>query len=169
MNPDNFVIMPQRKTFVLFEKKYGKYEKVKIKLFNIYIPFGIEKYAFKEIINLELKDVNNTGYNNITKIKQLDELMRNKEEISKHDDYFKEQIIDKQYKSCLKEDNNILLRTHTKKQGRVMLTKISKNDEFVPSTDIKGHYCDIELELGNVWTNEYHYGLTFICNNIILK
>ena len=161
-NLKNIVLKKNRKNYSLYEFKDGVNRVITIKLTGMKIPFGVEKYGYKELINFEFlnKDKYNNSLNNYNKIKQIDSYFRGLKDFN-----------DKYYKSCIKErdDYDPLLRVHLKKRGKNILTTIqSKNNTPVSVYELKNALCCIELELQSLWTTDDSFGLLFCVKNIKL-
>ena len=152
-----------------YDKSYTKYI---FHLENMKSPFGIEKYNFKEIVNFEFTNhkENNEMFNQVSLIKQLDSFMKNinNNELENSINPVTEDITDKQYMSCLKEKRNFdpLIRVHLKKKSKNTITNFYCKHKNSNIYDIKNKICNITLELGDLWINEYNYGLVIYMSDI---
>jgi hypothetical protein len=161
-NLKNIVFKKNKKNFAVYESQKGVNRTITIKLLGMKVPFGVEKYGFKELINFEFlnKDTNNYSLNNYNKIKQLD-------------NYFKQldKFNDKNYRSCIRERDNYdpLLRVHLKKKSKnILTTVIAKDGSSYSIFGIKNRLCNIDIEIQNVWTTDSTFGILFCVKNIKL-
>jgi len=162
---NNIILISKGKNFMIRESTKNGNVPISFKLYHMNSPFGIEKYAYKELVNFEItgKDKYNSAYNNYAKIKQLDEYFKTANAYTKHFN-----IDDKQYKSCLreKEEYDPMVRIHLKKRNRDIQTVFLKKGLTIHPNDIKGKVCNINVELGDVWYTQYHYGIILYVTEI---
>ncbi len=142
------------------------------------IPFGIEKYFFKDIVNLEFLNFENNNYckNFYSIICQIDSFMSKlswnnsfQKELNLDDNLLNE-LKNKNYVSCLKtRPNNYdpLLRTHLSKKGSQIVTQfftedINKRKSFINNNELEKKIGYFVIELGSLWINNDNYGLTWI-------
>lgn len=165
----NMMITKKGKSYITYilglEKQFIP---LKFKFNNVKIPFGIEKYNYKYIINIEFIK-NNTHMNYVNNIKAIDSVMKNlyvnKDNYNKISNDFKENIKNKQYSSCLREKVNMnpLLRTHLKMRSNKIITTINNTDNIM---NLKNNFCNIDIQLTNIWSTPYNYGFVIYINNI---
>lgn len=159
-----------------------KYTNIIYKTPIIKVPFGVEEYAKKDIINLEFTDYqkNNDVFNFITQIEQLDDFLSRLQNIDDNNDEFfsksfvfninKDVLYDikgKQYVSCIRRNKGIYdpsLRTHLRKKGKTIQSKVYKQKEQISVFDIKKHFGFFTIELGTLWTSSDQYGLVIYFN-----
>ncbi len=150
----------------------AKGERVLFKTPTMKIPFGLEKYLHKEILNLEFTNCNknNDMYNFFAQMKQIDNFMQKLSYISDNmttdiPQDLLDSIKDKKYIPCIKYRPNKfdnLLRTHIKKQGSKILTKFIDHDNNpILSDHIKDKSGHFILELAFLWVSKDNYGLTW--------
>jgi len=161
----NIFLIKMKKTYAIYERISNGDRRIKLSLNYLDIPFGIETYNYKEIVNFEFKnkDTNNIVLNCYNKIKQLDNYFRTKL-IEQYSDFR-----NKQYVSCLRSNDkyNPLLRTHIKKKSKNMLTRFREKDEDVFPNTIKGKKCKkIILEVNNLWITDSSYGLVLYIDEL---
>ena len=174
-------------------------ERIRCKLYGVYFPFGVEEYNGNLILNVEMTETNNYNYNTICTLKKIDrsigglketELGKTKYELGNKEYYSfinditdqyiekKRKIEDKEYK--LNEMKEIITEKKTntinKYQCRMHIRYGAKvrHSKFVGEmtySQIKGHYGDIEIEMGSLWNNDKikQYGVTVYITNIIIN
>ena len=158
-NLENLKVVKMKKNYTIFEEIGGYNKPIVFKLSGMKCPFGIEKYFFKEIINFEFlnKDGNNNMLNNYSKIKQLDEFFRDRDEFN-----------GKQYMSCLRprDDYDPLIRIHVKQKKNILTKVTNKNNQIDTLFNVKNKLCTIDVEIINLWTTDINYGLTLGLNAV---
>jgi hypothetical protein len=134
------------------------------------IPFGIEDYNNKKIVNLEFKNIesNNNIYNLYSNIKNVELFFENLIENSKIinrdlPNNLLNDIKNKQFISCIKEKKNFdpLFRTHLKKIKKKYLTnfKNKNNNEEIIYSNIKKMNGIFSICLKSLWISNESYGL----------
>jgi hypothetical protein len=159
------VFKKNKNNYKIFYPKHNELKRVLVQIPNIHIRFGIEKYKFKEIINLELLRDNNEMHNLIAKLKSLDVFMLN---LAKSDE-FNNILGNREYISCFKhkyQHFNPNLRTTTRKVKNNRLTKFIINNKEIDEKLIKGSTGMCVVELDSLWVSENSYGLTWFINYI---
>ena len=126
---------------------------IDINIDNVLIPFGIEKYNDKSLLNIELIDSNNN--NNI--ISKLDMI---ENEIQK---YFKNIGI---IKSLKKSKLGYLLRTHFLKSSECYILKKNQEKMIIDESNLQNSECEIKLTIKGIWVTENNYGLYIIVKSI---
>ena len=150
--------------FVKDKKNYRIYHKNKLVTIStpfMYIPFGIENYKYKNILNIEFKDNNNDIHNLCAIIKQIDKFFR---KLSYDDNltYLKVNVKNKRYISCMRYKIKPLLRTHLKKQTIIC----DKDNKYVKN--IKGKSGKFVLHMGTLWVTKDSYGLIWYVDKCII-
>lgn len=160
-NLDNLVLTKIKKNYLVHERKNNTLVPIIFKLENVYCPFGVEKYQFKEIVNFEFKDksTNNTVLNSFSKIKQLDEFLCDRDE-----------FLNKNYLSCLRQRSNYpwTIRTHIKQKKNLSTIVKDKNNNEHTILDIVCKKCNVYLELSSLWCTDSNYGIVLCINEIEL-
>ena len=132
----------------IFLKDSNKLKKIEYRLDKINIPFGLEEYKNKYILNLKINK------NNIL----VDIINILEEKLKKH---FPDKIINNIFKDS---DSFFLCRTSIIQRKNVIITKFFNNKKELTIFNIKKK-CNynIYLEISGVWFFENTYGL---CINI---
>ena len=173
-NMYDIMITKQKKSknkYIIYALLKGKFIPLKLKLTKIKIPFGLENYNRKYIINAEFLKTN-LGENQHKKIILIDKFMKNisknPETLKKISVEFKLHIKGKQYVTCLREKVgcNPLLRLHTKMKGKNIVTTVCKNKEPYSILDLKGKICDVEIEFTSIWVTDWNWGFVININTI---
>jgi len=161
------------KTYVINENKDGKLKKYVIKTPIMKMPFGVEKYQDKYIINLEFTDkttdVMKHFYNLLT---DIDNYFRSLQGINVDGKFIT--LKDKSYYSCIKKrpnDYDPLLRTNIKKNKNIIITEIKGRDGGpITLFDLKPNNQIIAfLEINSLWINDDKYGLYYNIKRISLS
>lgn len=186
----NLILISQKNStsYQVFHKdKYKNSSKLVFKTPYMRIPFGVESYNNKDIINAEFTKYQtyNPMYNFRAKILQLDSFIKN---LSNDEDTAMKLlennrcnldlikgINDKQFTGSVKPRPNSYdphFRLHLKKSKHGVYTtsffKIGRNkvvDNINPK-DIKGKMAILEIELGTLWTTSTGYGLVWYLNSV---
>jgi hypothetical protein len=125
----------------------------------VYLPFGIENYNNKQIMNIDIKSQDKTTKPFLDTLIKLDVYFR---------DNIKEIIPELEgleYVSPIKKRNNIfnnyLIRTNIKKRGNMISTKCYENNEEITIFEIKKKsHIKLKLEICNLWIYNNKYGIT---------
>ena len=126
---------------------------IDINIDNVLIPFGIEKYNDKMVLNIELIDSNNN--NNI--ISKLDMI---ENEIQK---YFKNIGL---IKSLKKSKLGYLLRTHYMKLSECYILKKNQEKMIIDESNLQNAECELKLSIKGIWVNDNNYGLYITVSSI---
>lgn len=169
MFDDIYINQISNSNFVLLKKNGNNLTKYIFDTPILNMPFGIEEYKNKYIINIEFD-------NNITK--------KFYDDISEIDNYFRclnsiesnnNNIIDLSNKSYYpiinnrRNDCNSLMRTHIKKNRNKIITICKNDSKEISIFDIdKKQKAIFELELNNLWVFNDKYGILTNINKIIL-
>jgi hypothetical protein len=159
INEDNIIITECKKGYnLLYIDKNNFNKKINIITPKIYVPFGIENFGNKLILNLEFSKykTNNCVYNFYAIIKSLEKYVNTSLNISSNKET---------YVSCIKdrpEPYEPLLRTNIKKYGKKIITNIVSKCNTKTLEDInKNSYIHVELELNNIWISNGKYGINW--------
>ena len=126
-------------------------KKIKFSLNNIVIPFGVEIYNSKEIVNIEIQPKNNDSYNYISIIESIENKIKN----SKLD------II---------KNKNLILSIKDSKYGKILRTHLIKDPEIyiksktdtkinLMKTNLKNSESNVNISLKGIWIKDDSYGL----------
>lgn len=141
-------------------KIFIKGEKYKFKTSKCKMPFGIERYNNKDIINLEFDTNMNDGHNYIAMMKHCDKIFSKIQESgARMQKKFIEDIQDKYYITSLKERDlgKVHHRCHVKKGTNIDIIL----DEKYKESDI---YAEIEME--NIWISKDMFGIVWMITKI---
>ncbi len=147
---NKIVVTPLNKKFwhLLYNQKC-----INIHLNNALIPFGVEKYNDKLILNLELFETNENN-NIISKIEALEN------EIQK---YFKNMGLTKSLK---KSKLGYLVRSHYLKSTECYILKKNGEKMMIDENNLQNSECEFNLLIKGIWINDNNYGLYIIINSI---
>lgn len=153
----------KRKFIVTTKKK----EPISINIENVYIPFGVEEYNDKRILNIVLLNEDNKIYNIYSKLVSIEEYIE-KQDI-KADFDVTQAIIQKSFMSTIKETyNGHIIRTHISNPNIYI---INKEGEKLPIdiNDISKSYVDAKIVLNGIWYTNNTYGLFWTTTDISIK
>lgn len=145
---DRIQFQIKTKTFinVLSENK-----KIKFTLNNIVIPFGVEIYNQKEIVNLEIQPKNNESYNYISIIESIENKVKN----SKLD-----MIKNKTLIPSIKDSKyGKILRTHLISDPSIYIKSKSDSKINLMKTNLKNSESNVTISLKGIWIKNESYGL----------
>lgn len=170
------IITKTKNGFKLCTRNYGKYAKITFNINNASIPFGIENYNNKDMINIELDITkNNDLYNAYSQISQFEAFIKDiihKQTFYKLPAEFTKTIVDKQFISCVKTRNNntFHIRTHLKKQGSVIKSLfLNKNNDYVNPFDISNLTASFIISADSIWINNESYGIVFLLDKCLVN
>ena len=158
----NICFIKEKRNYKIFIKNGKDYETFQINTPPMKIPFGIENFYGKELLNIEFTDLNksNEVYNVFAKIKQLDFHM-----MSKRSDNNKKKFLgigDKSYLSCVRLGKfSTFLRTHIRRTKNGYQTKFLNKDGslIIDLSSLKGKKCAFVLSVDKLWINKKDYGV----------
>lgn len=168
---------------ISFGKSIFDKEKLILKSPIMNVPFGVEKYLSKYILNLEFtnKDKNNEMNNFYATLKQIDNFMYRlswDEELideSCVSIQFIKDIYKKYYVSCIRNRNKYdpLFRTHIRKTKNKQTTEFYKIEDdnriYLLNDEICKKEGEFEIELDFVWITKDSYGLTWYVKNGLIR
>lgn len=126
---------------------------IEIDIKNVFIPFGIEKFNNKMILNIELLELNETN-NIISKIESIENEISN--------NFTNLGLI-----RCIKKSKlGYLLRTHITKSTECYILKKDNTKFNIDIINIKNSECNIKLKIKGIWINENNYGLYITIDDI---
>jgi hypothetical protein len=181
----NWLDVDFSKIYLVPEKKGGyrvTYNMSKLKLITpaIYIPFGVENFNGKDILNLEVQKKTNDGINFINTMNTFDRIYHQFSDKSIIDEnnklpfvnipqFFPKEMSGKSYVTFFKPSS----------LGRIVRTHLGKNTEIykiidgakipVSFSELKGKNAICEIELNNLWIYGVTYGLVWGVSKIIVQ
>jgi len=168
-NDINFI--RDKKNYKIYIKKGNKNCRIRLLTSILSIPFGIEKYFNKYILNLSFFNIkeNNSAHNFYSVLLDIDKYFMNIKDVDTAPIDLKLLVKDKTYMSCIRETSPYppLLRTHIKIVKNSIITKfISYNDVnlCIPEDKIKNKKGYFTIELSGLWVNKDSYGLIWYLN-----
>jgi hypothetical protein len=168
------------KLLLVSEKKGYRFaynfSKFKIKTPVCLMPFGLETYNNKEIINIELSNATNEQINFNATVRMLDKLYQqfSNKQIQENNVFpfinlpagFAKEVSNMEYSPCIKPSLlGSIIRCHVKPNINV-IKKVNGTNVICSKNDLKKSNAIIELELGNIWIHNNKYGLIWYINNI---
>lgn len=139
-------------------------ETIRIKLENVFIPFGVEKYNNKYILNLEF-DKSNIHNNYISTLSNLENKIINKKYETEVN--IESCLVNKKFISCLKTSIlGHILRTHISDSTEVFILKKDSSKMPIDKENLKGTNVNIELTLKGIWINDDIFGFYWNVNNV---
>jgi len=137
-------------------------KKPTIRLEKVYIPFGVENFNDRQIINIEIHPKKH--YNAYSMINGFENQLSNLENYS--DKIVLENIQNKgYYKNMRKSKLGYIIRTHVFHKPEIFCN-IAGFKTLMSTSDIKNTNSNVDLELGTFWINENNYGITWIVRKI---
>ena len=183
-NMYNMFLKKQKKSYQIMVKYFGKPDVIRFKLSYLKSPFGVEQYAYKEIVNLEFVNhlKNNLSHNNYAIIKQLDDLLSKLNTKAPEIENFmyinsdQLNVLNGLYYSPLVKQRpdgfDPLVRLHLRKVKNTIATKCYQKvgDKLEPMSvfEIKGRMVDVELELSSLWVSNDSFGVVIVINKIVV-
>jgi hypothetical protein len=148
----NFIAISQNKLPVTF------------KIDNCHLPFGVEKYNGKDILNIELEKDNNELYNIYSKLSAIEDIIKKQEFDA--DLQVTQAIRGKGFLPSVKSSlKGYILRTHIHDPDIYIL---KKNGDKMPidSLNLPNTNVNISVVLNGIWINDSNYGLLWSVLNI---
>lgn len=154
--------------------------KVLLKSPILSMPFGVEKYYGKDIVNLSFNTKDNASNNFLATLRSIDSFFQKlqmEEDFAKNlqnklPEGFLEKIKGKGYKSCIKQVGTFppLLRCHLKRRGDNIISKFYESDKKTTCNpyQIAKRSGNMTIELGFLWVTNDIFGLTFYLNGGLL-
>lgn len=142
---------------ILNKNKNGSTNLLKYNLSDVFIPFGLENYKGKYLLNFELTYNNNKEF--------LDIVNNIEENILK--DLFKKRNL----KKLIKESNNKkICKGNIKKNKNKILTKFFNNNRELSLFEFKSKNIkvDLSIEISGFWVYKDNYGLFINITQIII-
>ena len=140
-----FIEKKTKNFYNIFLKKNDNLKLIKKYIKNIYIPFGLEEYKHKLIINIELEKQNE--FNEFIKLLQnhINELFIKKELVN----VFK-----------IRKNKKLLYRLNIKNIKRTINSKIyyNNNEISIYALDKKIN-ANVEIEISGIWVHKNTFGI----------
>ena len=152
---ENLIIKDCKKNFYQINiKDEDEFKNLIIKLNDCYLPFGLETYGKKYLINFEV-DVPSEFNDLIRKLEsKLGDLIGN-------DDYELKSVFHK------KPKYNLLCKAHLKSNNNMIITKYQINNNDISVFEIvKNKKYNLELEISGIWIFKNTFGLYININKI---
>lgn len=144
-------------------------ERATYTIYGAHLKFGVEKYNNNHILNAILYETNNSTYNIIVTLERIVNTFTN---MGKHEVYAKKYNLEnKTFFSFIKnntidpQNKQFIIRLYLKRGCKIM----NSNKEIIPSDQIKNKYCNIEIEVGSLWSANNLYGLNVYATEIKLN
>jgi hypothetical protein len=164
LNNKQIKCLPKNKKFISIILTYSS-QVIKIKLNNIFIPFGVEKFNNKHILNLEFDKNINTHNNYISVLSSLENKINNKTYDTEIN--VESILVNKKFTTSLKESIlGHILRTHITDSTEIFILKKDLSKMPIDKENLKGSNVNIELTLKGMWVNDEKYGIYWNINNI---
>lgn len=126
-------------------------KKIKFSLNNILIPFGVEIYNSKEIVNIEIQPKNNESYNYISIIESIEnKIINSKLDILKNKNLITS-IKDSKYGK--------ILRTHLINDPEIFIKSKTDTKINLMKTNLKNSESNVNISLKGIWIKDESYGL----------
>lgn len=181
MNKGNFIIqgydlnkielIKNRKNYKIFCYKDGKRSRIRLLTCSASIPFGIEKFYNKYVVNLSLYNpkTNNDSHNFYSLLESIDEYFIKFKDSNKLPTDLKILIQDKYYTSCIKTSAKYppILRTHMRTSKNKIISKFVSYDDpnkVINENSIKKKSGKFTVEIDSLWINNDSYGLIYHLN-----
>ncbi len=156
---------------------YSKDKKrIRFQINGVYLPYGKEQFNDGDILNVIIDDSSNYGYNMIIKLNQIVEKF---EELKKsYVGKIKYNINDKEFFSFMKKldetdplykenVNTHQIRAYLKYGAKITHSK--HIGELGADYPLAKKRCNIELELGSMWSSDNKFGVNIYVTSIVVK
>jgi hypothetical protein len=162
LNSKNIRCILKNKKFV---NVFCPLETIKIKLENVFIPFGVEKFNNKYILNLEFEIKSNIHNNYISTLSNLESKIINKKYETEVN--IESCLVNKKFLTSLKTSIlGHILRAHISDSTEVYILKKDSTHMSIDKDNLKGTNVNIELTLKGIWINDDTYGFYWNTNKI---
>ena len=148
---------------------------INLNINNVHLPFGIENFSNKKILNLEIDNNNNYKYNFITNIQNLEKSLQDianskPDEINKHFIELKQLINKKTLISTVKKsrhnnDCHILRTSYSYNTNTYIKKKDGNNIPFAMNSN-QLYNCNADIILKGIWIKNNNFGLLFHSKDI---
>ena len=136
--------------YKLFREVNNNPKPIRINLNNVRIPFGIEEYKNKYILNFEMNDSENC----IEYMDTIKKLEKNIGKLIEEDDIIIKSVLRE------REDLPILSRAYVKKNKHKFITVYKEEDKELSLFNLeKNCFCEVVLEISGIWKYKNTTGL----------
>ena len=181
----SFILKRNKKTgnYTILQK--GKQiKRVTLNINDVYLPFGIEHYNDKMLLNGIINDSTNYNRNNIITLQRIIDTFTALRETDSGK--YKYNINDKKFFSFLKEikedDNKQEIKTQSDNERDIKKYKLRlyikygakvTHKRYIGELDynqLKGKKCNLNIELGSLWVNNLisQYGINLYVTHITI-
>jgi hypothetical protein len=143
-------------------------KKIQIELKNISIPFGIEYFNGKTIVNIEINpNIDNYQYNLYSIISGFELNIQNINFENNKNFSLKNDINNKGYYPNIRESKfGYIVRCYINSSLNIWTTDTLENKMFLSIENIKNTISNVKLELGILWINENNFGIIWYLKDI---
>ena len=161
LNSNNLKCVLKNKKFI---NVYCPLETIRIKLENVFIPFGVEKYNNKYILNIEFEK-SNIHNNYISTLSNLENKIINKKYSTEVN--IESCLVNKKFLTCLKPSIlGHILRAHISDLTDIFILKKDSSHMSIDKENLKGTNVNIELTLKGIWINDDSFGFYWNVGNV---
>lgn len=161
-----------KNTYTINKISKGKLSKYTFKSPLMYLPFGIEEYKNKFIVNGEFTNYlkNPLMKDFLLFIEDIDTFFEELETIKCKDGSVLD-LKEKTYSPLIRRRGKFApqLRTHIKKNKNKIITECKKGENAISLFDIeKKSYAFLEIEISSLWCYSDNYGILLNVNSLTL-
>ncbi len=151
VNVDSLIICHSRGKYYNMTDNLN--QQIVIKKIECHIPFGIEKFNDKMILNIELCSSNENN-NILSKIQSIENSATKK---------FQNLGLNSVVK---KSKLGFIIRTHYLKNTDCFILKKNNEKMMIDEVNLNLSDCEADLTIKGIWTSDNYYGLYIIVNSI---
>ena len=171
----------QKKNYTVYHSNKYKNEQIVFKTPIMKLPFGVEKYGNKDVLNAEFtnRQSNNIMFNFWTEMSQFEKFIENlscdEETVinylnaNRFGGELVKQINGKPFTNCVRtrpEPYNPHFRLHVRHNVDMFRKTGDGSKQIMSSTDIKGKAAILTVQLGSLWVTASSYGLVWYVNSV---
>ena len=140
-------------------------ETIKFKLENVFLPFGVESFNNKYILNLEFESSSNLHNNYISTLSTFEKKILEKKYETEIN--IESLLINKKFLSSIKDSKlGKIVRAHISDSTNVFILKKDSSKMNIDKENLKGTSTNIELTLKGLWVNDNSYGFYWNVNSV---
>jgi len=145
------------------------FKKIQFDTVLVDIPFGIEDFNNKHILNISISPDTNESHNFICYMKQLDNFFNNILKNIKVPNDFRSKIGNRKYSSFLKENNGkLIVRTHLKQSRGKYVNVMTDESGRSFYDELKNRAGKFTIQVISFWIYAEYYGVILcIMNGVI--